>query len=345
MLLAHKRLSVAAAATALAASLILYVSLLSSSSAAYALEPTVQANNHVTSYHAKITPAAELGEVWVQLKPDGTPLRARWDLQSPDDGAKVVIFSEGKAEIWFKDKKTHSFIVDTNGFTMVMKERSIFDPKHAFEELQAAKAQGRVQVETKEPTNEDEPIILTATPAGSSDRRDVYEIDPVTKLVKRVKHYRYKGFFRWAEVGLVEYLDYNKEIDPKVFQLDLPKDVTTVDQINRKPGLVKGQLTREQIATKVAREFFEALIAADYEKAGLMCAGMPAAKTKEVFGRFKFFRIVETGRATIDPERRALVVPIKVEWEGKERKEVRQFSPAVRPVAGQPDRWEICGGI
>ena len=59
MILAHKRLSVAAAAmvTALAASLILYVSLFSSSTPAYALEQTVQANNHVTSYHAKLTPA------------------------------------------------------------------------------------------------------------------------------------------------------------------------------------------------------------------------------------------------------------------------------------------------
>jgi hypothetical protein len=32
------------------------------------------------------------------------------------------------------------------------------------------------------------------------------------------------------------------------------------------------------IAAKVAREFFEALIAQDYEKAGLLYAGMPAAR-------------------------------------------------------------------
>ena len=48
MILAHKRLIVAAATvTALAASVVLYVSLVSSSTTAYALEQTVQANRHV----------------------------------------------------------------------------------------------------------------------------------------------------------------------------------------------------------------------------------------------------------------------------------------------------------
>jgi hypothetical protein len=71
MILAHKRLSVAAAATAaaLAATVIVYLSLLSSPTTAYALEQTVQANNHITSYHAKLPPPwSRMSEVWVQLK-------------------------------------------------------------------------------------------------------------------------------------------------------------------------------------------------------------------------------------------------------------------------------------
>ena len=83
MILTHKRLSAAAAAalTAVAASLVLYVSLFSASGSAYALEQTVQASDRVTSYHVKIAPAAELGEMWVRLNPDGSPLRAGWILK------------------------------------------------------------------------------------------------------------------------------------------------------------------------------------------------------------------------------------------------------------------------
>jgi hypothetical protein len=95
MILAHKRLSAAAAATvaALAASLILYVSLFSTTGSAYALEQTAEANSRISSFHVKVTPAAELGEAWVQLNPDGTLLRARMDLSSGSDGLKVCIVS------------------------------------------------------------------------------------------------------------------------------------------------------------------------------------------------------------------------------------------------------------
>ena len=60
MIQTRKRLSVAAAVSvaAFAAGFALSISLVSPSGQAYALEETVQANNHVTSYHVKITPAS-----------------------------------------------------------------------------------------------------------------------------------------------------------------------------------------------------------------------------------------------------------------------------------------------
>ena len=330
MMLAHKRLLAASAATvaALAASLILYVSVFSSPTAAYALEQTAQANRQVTSYHAKITPAAEWGEVWVQLHTDGTPLRARWDLQSRDDGAKVVVVSKGNAEIWFKDKKSHVFIPEKDGLKLVMKERKLFDPKLAFEELQAQQRAGKVQVETKEASGLYEPIMLTVTSWKTPDQREVYAVNPKTKLVKWRTTDRRRSD-QWERVSLVEYLDYNQEIDAKVFQFDLPKDVTTIDQVNRKPGLVKGNLSEEEMATRVAREFFEALMAEDYAKAGLIFEGIPARKMKELFGNFKVYRIVEIGKpvAGRHPDKTALKVPVKVELEMKRRKVTREFLP------------------
>jgi hypothetical protein len=325
-----------------------------------------------------------------------------------------------------------------------------------FEKLQAAKQAGKVQVASKAPAQAGKPITLTVTPEDKPDYRSVCEVNPNTKLVERMFICRRQGD-QWKQEQLWEFLDYNKDIDPKVFHLDLPKDVLTVDQTSRKPGLVKGGLSDAQIAIKVARQFFEALIAEDYENAGRMYSGIPAERMKEEFGRFKFLQIVEIGKPTPFAANHSLQVPVKVEWEGPDKlvkpltasvrttdaevarktvreffealrsedydkagriseasgllvpewtsadekmnvkpslekmknlkaeferghvkvariaeigrllvrpqsgtmevpvqvelqftsagKQVRQFSPYVRPVQGQPDRWEICGGI
>ena len=215
MIFAHKRLSFAAATTvAAAASLTLYVLLLSAGNDAYALEQTAQANNHVTSYHVKITPAAELGEAWIEVNADGTPRRARMDLQSSDDGTKVIIFTGKKAEVWFKDKKTRLFITANDALKELMAKRSISDPKLVFEKLQAQKEAGKVELVTEEPAKEGESITLTVTSKDAPDRRAVYEVDPDSKLVKRVIDYRHRGD-QWEQVELREYLDYNKSIDPE----------------------------------------------------------------------------------------------------------------------------------
>ncbi len=98
----------------------------------------------------------------------------------------------------------------------------------------------------------------------------------------------------------------------------------------------------------MAKEFFEAMIAENYAKAGVLLQGMPAKKMKELFGRFEFLRVVEVGKpvAGKHPDPTALQVPVKVEWEGGgQKKEIRKFTPYVRPVYGHPDRWGICGGI
>jgi len=348
MVQTHKRLSVASAAAVatLAAGLALSISLMSPSGRAYALEETAQANNHVTSYHVKITPAAELGEAWVQLNPDGAPIQARMDFHNLLDGAKVVILSNGKSEVWFKGKNSLVFTPAADALKRISEMRNLADPKLAFERLQAEKAAGKVEVTTKQPAKDSEPIVLTVTSKVNLDRRHVYEINPRAKLVERITSYRRTGE-KWEQVSLREYLDYNKPIDPKVFQPEMPKDVTVIDQINRKPGLVKGDLAEDEIAKKVVREFFEALIARDYDKAGVIFEGMPGKKLEEAFGQGKFLRIIEVGKPAPDwiPWTKSLRVPVKVEVEIKGRREIQDFSPGVRPAFGQPDRRVICGGI
>jgi hypothetical protein len=201
-----------------------------------------------------------------------------------------------------------------------------------------------VQVATKQPATDREPIVLTVTSRINPDRREVFEVNPKAKLVERITDFRRRGE-KWEQVALFQYLDYNQPIDPKVFQPEMPKDVTVIDQISRKPGLVKGDLTDDEIARKVVREFFEALIAGDYDKAGVIYEAVPAKKLKESIGETRFLRVIELGKPEPNPSIKALRVPAKVEIEIKGRREVHDFSPLVRPAAGQPDRRVICGGI
>lgn len=354
MIATHKRLSAAAAATltGLAASLILYMSLFSLTGSVYALEQTAQANARVTSYHVRVipTPIEHMGEAWIQLNPDGSLLRVKMEIFSPDDGPKVSIVSKDRAEVWFKMKHSHVILDDKPITEKVFKEieatRAYYDPKLAFEQLQADKKAGKVQVETREPTEEGQPVTLTVTSKETPDKQLWYDVDPQTKLVERIFEMGRKDG-RWQVVQMREYLDYNKEFDPSVFQQVTPQGFVTVDRIKTKVGLEKGNLTDDEIATKVAKEFMEALIAGDYRKASPLFGGIPAEQLKKLFEQkqIKFLRIVEIGKpiAGKHPDKRALQVPVKVEIEMSGQKMIHDLSPYVR--AEDAGRWTICGGI
>ena len=174
--------------------------------------------------------------------------------------------------------------------------RDLADPKLAFERLQAAKAAGKVQVATREPAKDGEPIVLTVTSQVKPDRtagvgnqsqgqaRGAYHVPTAASARNGTRS-------SCASTSITTSRSTRKSSSPR-----FPKDVTVIDQINRKPGLVKGDLTEDEIARKVVRAFFEALIAGDYDKAGLIYEGMPGAKLKETYGQARFLRIVEIGK-------------------------------------------------
>jgi hypothetical protein len=222
--------------------------------------------------------------------------------------------------------------------------RAYYDPKLAFEQLQADKKAGKVQVETREPTQEGQPVTLVVTSKDTPDKQQWFDVDPQTKLVERVFEMGRKDG-RWQVVQMREYLDYNKEFDPSVFQLVTHQGFVTVDRIKNKVGLEKGNLTDDEIATKVAKEFVEALIAGDYQKASPLYSGIPAEQLKKLFEQkqIKFLRIVEIGKPTPEALNHSLKVPVKVEMEVNGEKMIHELSPYVR--AEEEGRWTICGGI
>ena len=89
-------------------------------------------------------------------------------------------------------------------------------------------------------------------------------MNPRTRLVERAIEYGYDGK-QWNQAKELDYLDYNQQIDPKVFQPDLPNNVATIDPAKvafGKPG--ESKLSDREITMRLASEFFETLVAGDY---------------------------------------------------------------------------------
>jgi hypothetical protein len=318
MIRTHKRLAVAAVAvmTAAAAGLVVYVALFSSPGGAYALEQTAQANEHIMSYHIRITPPPRdnISEAWVQFNADGAPIRARGDWLNSGEGPYVVIMSGEKCDVWFKAKNSHVVMPANDFLKQFAAQRERFDPKLAFEKLRADEKAGKVQVATQEPSQEGQPITLTVTSKGSPDWREAYEVNSKTKLLEQMIGYRRRGG-KWERQWRREYLSYNKELDPNAFEIDLPKDILTADQLNQEVGLAKGDLSEKEIAVKVVREFFTAMIARDYAKASKMYSGIPVDKLAKEKDWFRYTRIASIGEPTQAIKFGPIRVPVKVEWE------------------------------
>ena len=120
-----------------------------------------------------------------------------------------------------------------------------------------------------------------------------------------------------------------------------------VDMTAQDIGLEKGELTNNQIAEQVVREFFEALIAKDYAKAGSLCGGLPGEGVKQMLGSVDYLRIISIGQPypDADPRTEFVRVPCEVQISANGKPGSKKFDLGVRPIYGQPNRWAIQGGI
>jgi hypothetical protein len=333
---------------------------------AYALDDTLKANEHITSLHflnempgslkvdanGKLTyeMVRSLSEGWAEYGEKGELLRLRIEFPFTEDGAKVVVWQEGKATVWFKDKKGLAVVPQPSMERKVGELRQSFDPKLAMERLKEAESKKKVQITTQEVPEWEQmlPIVLIAQWSEPADLREVYLVDRKTNLVQQIETFTAKGGST-AFTGRKRFLDYNQPIPASVFTLNPPGDILRVDETTQKIGLEKGTLSDNEIAQKVAQEFFEALIAKDYTKAGQLYSGVPGPKMEEMLAKtdWRFLRIVSVGQPVPMeiPGVGGVRVPCEVEMETGEGKIVRPFKLAIRAVYNQPDRWEIHGGF
>ena len=323
---------------------------------AYALEQTIQASHSVRYLHIQsfVSPDQEPGKTWVEFDEMGQVKNVRIDLPEwagGGDGPKLIVWKENKAQLWMKKKKSLVTIKDKTVAAQMVKMVEQLDPKLAVERLQTKEEQGKIKLEIEEPKDKAEPIIVTATSIEKDDspfQRMVLFIDQATKLVISVELYVLQGE-QYQKAITLEYYDYNQPIDPKMFTMDdIPDDVMRVDQTTQEIGLVQENLTGEEIAVKVVREFYEALIAKDYAKAGRLFEGIPAEKIKEMFGDMNIVGIVSISEPIPHPYPGVggfqVHCEIEIEKDGV-KSILKPYGPGVRPVHGQPHRWGIHGGV
>jgi hypothetical protein len=344
-----------ATAAVIIIAVVLVVNLLwNSAPSAYAIGQTIQANHTVRYLHIKDFDAEhsdEPKEFWLEFYEDGQVKNVRMSFpewSERDDGAKVVVWKESKAQVWFVKKNSLLTVRDEKVAAEMLKLVIATDPRLAVERLYEQQIQGKVKLDIVEPSQKSEPIVITATYATGGLRRVLF-VDRATKLVTRMDIYQLKGD-EYQYIGRDEYYDYNQPIEAGMFTLDdeVPADVLRVDQTTQEVGLPQGKLGDEEIAAEVVRQFFEALIAGDYAKAGKLLEGMPSDKMQQMFGQIKFLRIITIGPVSPHPipETKGLVVPCTVEIEKDgQTSQWKLERIGVRQVYNQPGRWTIFGGI
>jgi hypothetical protein len=327
---------------------------------AYALDQTVQASHSVRYLHIKSykNGMEEPKEFWIEFDEQGGVRNIRSHMpewESPSDGARVTIWQQGKAKTWYKKKNTLVTIKDKRFAEKLSASVQLFDPKLAVPRFIELEKLELAKIEIEEPPSKAEPITITATYSPECKKlgvpidRTVLFVDQTTKLIKSMESYLLAGGGEYELIDWIEYYDYNQQIDPAMFVFDdLPSDIKQIDQTTRDIGLEQGNLSEEEIAVKVVREFYEAVIAKDYTKAGRIYGNVPATRIEEMFKELIIVRIISIDEPKPHPSQGVggFMVPCKFEIEKDRIKSVYEpYGPGVRPVRGQPNRWNIHGGV
>lgn len=319
--------------------------------AAYALEQTIEANRGVRYLHLKIftTGHEEPREGWIEFGEDGQARNVRAfmpDWASPVDGARVLVWKDGNVHMWLKKQNRLAIMKADNPQEQLNAMMQELDPRLALARINDLKAQGKVEIAIEEPADKTQPIKVTATYPPDNDspgRRKVLSIDPATKLLSIMELYQLKdGQYRYE--GRIELPEYNQPIDPKMFDLtnETSAGAERLDLSGTDLGLAQGQLHDEEVATAVVRQFFESLIARDYDTAGRLLP-FGAGALKQQFGGVKFLRIVSLGpaAATASPSRE-VVVPCTIEIEENGKSNAMTLKGiTVHPLGAQAGRWTI----
>jgi len=333
---------------------------------AYALEQTMKAYKGLRFVHIKDfrEGESEPQEFWVELDEQEQVKRFRASLPAwaEREGPMVGVWSEGKLQIWGKNENVLATKhTDSLGLEILNIVKN-FDPRSVVKELHQLETEGKVEIRTNEPKLKSEPIIITAkilSPISDAGNQLVLSVDQNTKLVTRVVFNKPKDFDGYQHSW--EFSDYNIAVDESFFTLsEVPENarrlgVTRYDREARydptEIGLAQDKRGDNEIAVELARQFVQALIDKDYDKAGKLCGGIPAdtaEKLEWLVGNRTYKKILCIEQPTIsaNSSTKAINVSCVVAANCGGTVLVMRTNISVEPYMADSNRWVVdCNDI
>jgi len=326
---------------------------------AYAIEQTIQACKNIRFIHFEYFGPSnnKMKDAWLEYDDSGQikNVRINFCYYSRGDDS-VTVWKQGRTQYWDKPSKKLKLFEDKIFTDKIISFAQRYDPARSVENIQKMEKEGKVKIEIDEPSNKTYPIILTAIWEPNTfvierpwpQMKEVFSIDRSTKLVKAIETYELNDG-QYSYIGVWKYPDYNIAFDAQIFSLEdeVPSDVNIVDMMALDIGLEQCDLTNEQIAIKLVREFFKALVAKDYEGAiKLLYHETPEeeAEIQKELEKLDVLRIISIDETFPPPPKSRGVLGVSCILEIEKDGQVVRWEPNdifVSRVLGHPNRWTI----
>jgi len=281
-------------------------------------------------------------ELWKQYPPE-----PKWRIEKPGrvvvmDGQQTVMYIKPAKEA-IKVPQPTSSAFDTDWLHRIANLSDTIN-----NELRLAQAQGWKLGLTEETAADGRVKSIVTVNAKSglpeddyvknkffhdADTRRVYRFDAQSERLEAVQIYLVRSASE-VQIFDLSQIDYDQSIDPSVWQLDLPANVSWYKEPEK---LADNEKYASMTAEQAARAFFEACAKEDWNEAGKFMS--PVSKSvKDYLGGLQ---IVSLGQAFTSKSYGGRFVPYEIKFKsGKVQKHnlaVRNDNPA--------HRWQVDGGI
>ena len=215
-------------------------------------------------------------ELWKQFEPE-----LRWRVEKPqrvvvmDGQSTLMLIKSGNVGVRVPQRKTSAFDTEwlhriANVSTAISNEVDNARAKGwKLSLISETGADGRsksiVTVMAKSGVPDDD--YGKNTFMENADTRRVYRFDAQTELLESVQIYLVRPSGE-VQIFDLSQIDYNQPVDPSVWKLDLPADVTWAQLPQDLPKLPDNEKYASMTAEQAARAFFEACASNDWVEAG-----------------------------------------------------------------------------
>jgi hypothetical protein len=324
--------------------------------AAYAIEQTIEAYNsirwlYINEFYAFSFGEPRTSEIWLGCDEHGNVTRMRFQSDNVGEpvGSLIIAGGFGSSEAWLAKHNLH-LVGYGNPSVLLRYDVYELDPKFLFQRLFEQESRGEVIVDVNEPMDKAEPIIVTVKyPQNSRSEKwkKVIYINQATKLVVKIDKYERRDH-EYEHVKTFKFADYNQPIDPMMFTVDgdVSADAKVVDMTDVEAGLLQDDMTDEEVANEITKQFFEAAIARDFYRAGQLYLAAPDFLVEQAFTGANVLEIISVGPAhpDPDPDSDAMICSCKFLTEsGGQYYEVNAWMVKVIKVDEDTNDWLICG--